>query len=191
VDVVAEDVLIVTGSAEKEKIVPAQIFVFMGVSGAGKATVALAVADALGGSFVEADELHPIKNVETMRAGQPLTDDDRWPWLATVCEEALARTPPVMVSCSALKQSYRSFMASRLPGVVFVHLTGPDDLIRERMAGRRGHFMPVSLLDDQLSILEPPEEGPACHRLHIGATQTETLAKAISICQRHLSAKGA
>ncbi|WP_290894537.1 gluconokinase [Hoeflea sp.] len=164
-----------------------RIFVFMGVSGAGKSTVAKAVADALGGSFVEADELHPAENVETMRAGLPLTDEDRWPWLARVCEEALARAPPVMVSCSALKQSYRSFIASRLPGVVFVHLTGPDDLIRNRMASRSGHFMPVSLLDSQLAILEPPEEGPGCHRISIGGDRTDTIAQAVSICRRHLT----
>lgn len=180
-------VLIVADDGETAELAVAHFFVFMGVSGAGKSTVAKAVADVLGGSFVEADELHPVENVETMRAGLPLTDDHRWPWLARVCEEALARAPPVMVSCSALKQSYRSFIASRLPGVVFVHLTGPDELIRHRMASRSGHFMPVSLLDSQLAVLEPPEEGPACHRLSIGGAQTDTIAQAVSICRRHLS----
>lgn len=166
--------------------VPALFFVFMGVSGVGKSTIAKAVADALGGAFVEADDLHPSGNVERMRAGLPLSDEDRWPWLNEVCDTAMSRTPPVMVSCSALKQSYRNFIASLLPGVVFIHLTGPSDLIRERMASRKGHFMPVSLLDSQLSILEAPDESPTSHCLDITKPQMETVAEAISICRQHL-----
>lgn len=165
-----------------------RFFVFMGVCGVGKSTVAKAVADALDGTFVEADSLHSEENVKAMSEGRPLTDEERWPWLEAVCATALAETPPVTIACSALKARYREFIRSRLPGAVFVHLTGSPEVIRERMTART-HFMSPAMLDSQLSILEPLDEGAGRHTLSIEETRNEVTEKAISICRSHLAAE--
>lgn len=133
--------------------------VVMGVSGVGKSTVGRALAGRLGWEFGEGDALHPTANVARMRAGVPLTDADRKPWLAAVrawIEERAAAGRSVVVSCSALKQRYRDELReARGARVVFAHLDGGAALVRERLAGREGHFMPVSLLASQLADLEP------------------------------------
>lgn len=129
----------------------------MGVSGSGKSTVAGILAGQLGWDLGEGDDMHPEENVAKMAAGEPLTDDDRWPWLETVAswitEHNLAGIPGI-VTCSALKRSYREVLRGQ--HVVFVLLAGDADRIGRRMAMRTGHYMPTSLLDSQLSILEPP-----------------------------------
>lgn len=133
------------------------VLVVMGVSGSGKSTVAHTVAARLGWDFGEGDALHPEANVQKMAAGLPLTDDDRWPWLAAVdgwIERHTAAGRPGIVTCSALKRSYRD--ALRGPEVVFVLLHGSPALLRARMGTRSGHFMPTSLLDSQLATLELP-----------------------------------
>ncbi|HUF96741.1 MAG TPA: gluconokinase [Ilumatobacter sp.] len=132
-----------------------KVFVVMGVSGSGKSTVAAALAERLGCDLAEGDHLHPVENVAKMAAGQPLTDDDRWPWLATVADWIDARTAVGgVVSCSALKRAYRD----RLRGdhVTFVFLRGDRAAIAARLAARRDHFMPAALLDSQFAALEPP-----------------------------------
>ena len=128
----------------------------MGVSGSGKSTVGAAIAEALHVSFIDGDALHPPANIEKMAAGIPLSDSDRWPWLALV-GVALAenRDRGVVVACSALKRSYRDAIRARAPGTRFVLLTGSRTLLAERMNHRPGHFMPSSLLDSQLATLEP------------------------------------
>ncbi|PCN46909.1 carbohydrate kinase [Curtobacterium sp. 'Ferrero'] len=134
----------------------------MGVSGSGKSTLAASVAERLGWEFAEGDAMHPPANVAKMEAGTALTDADRWPWLDVVAEwirSHLDAGAPGVVTCSALKRSYRDVL--RAPGVVFVHVTGDDTLIAERMAGRAGHFMPTSLLASQLATLEPPQDDEA------------------------------
>nr|WP_304044747.1 gluconokinase [Jatrophihabitans endophyticus] len=134
-----------------------QVLVVMGVSGSGKSTVAGLLAGRLGWPFEEGDDLHPAENVAKMAAGHPLTDDDRWPWLQRVrqwIDTELAAGRSGIITCSALKRSYRD--ALRAPGVTFVYLRGPRELIRGRLATRHGHFMPQSLLDSQLADLEPP-----------------------------------
>jgi gluconokinase len=136
------------------------VIVLMGVSGSGKTTVGVPLAQALGGEFVEGDDYHPPANVAKMRQGIPLDDADRRPWLETLAGEIgrwLAAGRTVVLACSALKRSYRAILRDGRPGVRFVHLKGSAPLIRARLAGRRGHYMPASLLDSQLAALEEPE----------------------------------
>ena len=131
--------------------------VIMGVSGCGKSTVGAALSDALGIPYREGDDLHPPANIAKMRAGETLTDADRWPWLDLVAQD-LAAQAPVILGCSALRRAYRDRIRDGAGGpVCFVHLAGSPALIATRMAARSGHFMPASLLDSQFASLEPPE----------------------------------
>lgn len=137
------------------------LVVVMGVSGAGKSTVGIALAGALGVRFVDADGLHPAANVAKMAAGTSLTDADRWPWLDLVgAALADARDSGLVVACSALKRAYRDRIRAASPGVRFVHLDVPRTMLAERVTVRPDHFMPPSLLDSQLDTLEPlaPDE---------------------------------
>lgn len=133
--------------------------VVMGVSGCGKSTVGRLLADMQGLHYVEGDELHPPENVARMAAGIALTDADRHGWLQAVADQLAnptSRAGGVVVSCSALKRSYRDRLRAAAPGLRFVHLHGPQDLLTQRLAQRRGHYMPPSLLQSQLDTLEPP-----------------------------------
>jgi carbohydrate kinase (thermoresistant glucokinase family) len=146
------------------------VLVVMGVSGSGKSTVGRVLADRLGWDFGEGDELHPAPNIAKMAGGHPLIDDDRWPWLARVhewIEEYVTAGRAAVITCSALRRAYRDVL--RGDHVVFVYLAGTRELLIERLAARQGHFMPVSLLDSQLAILEPPEADEQAITLHIGA----------------------
>jgi gluconokinase len=132
--------------------------VVMGVSGSGKSTIAAMLVDRLGWEFAEGDEFHPRANVEKMRAGHPLDDEDRWPWLRSLAawigeHERAGRS--VVVTCSALKRSYRDLLRDGHPSVWFAHLTTDPELIGERLRHRTGHYMPASLLESQLATLEP------------------------------------
>jgi gluconokinase len=132
----------------------------MGVSGCGKSTVGAALANALGGCFIEGDRLHPKENIAAMSVGLPLNDKMRLPWLQAICTAALdssATCRPVVIACSALKRHYRDLLRARLPGLVPVYLDGSLAVLRHRMDQRSGHFMPPSLLASQLSDLEPPD----------------------------------
>lgn len=130
--------------------------VIMGVAGCGKSSVGEALAARLSVPYRDGDDLHPAANVDKMRAGVPLTDEDRWPWLDRVAWE-LAETAPVLIGCSALKRIYRDRIRQGAGGeVTFVHLVGSRDLIAGRMAQRTGHYMPLSLLDSQFAALEAP-----------------------------------
>jgi len=131
----------------------------MGVSGSGKTTIGRALAQALGVAFVEGDELHPQRNVARMAAGVALTDADRGGWLDAIAlglARAAAADESLVVSCSALRRAYRDRMRAAAPGLRFVYLHGAPPLLRQRLAGRRGHYMPASLLPSQLETLEPP-----------------------------------
>jgi gluconokinase len=137
------------------------VVVLMGVSGTGKTEVGTRLAKALGGEFVEGDDYHPPANIEKMRSGVPLDDADRQPWLETLSREIgkwLDAGKTVVLACSALKQRYRDILKAGRPGVRFVHLEGDPDLIRSRLAKRRGHYMPASLLDSQFAALEEPRD---------------------------------
>ena len=132
--------------------------VVMGVSGSGKSTVAAGLVDRLGWEFAEGDDFHPAENVAKMRAGIPLDDEDRWPWLRRLAawigeHERAGRS--VVVTCSALKRSYRDLLREGHPSVWFAHVTADAALLQERVAHRTGHYMPASLLDSQLATLEP------------------------------------
>jgi carbohydrate kinase (thermoresistant glucokinase family) len=133
--------------------------VVMGVSGAGKTTVAQALATRLKWPFVDGDSLHPKANIEKMKSGQPLDDADRVPWLAAIGAWLDARAKadePCVVSCSALKRAYRQTLHGGRPQVEIVYLHGSQALIAQRLATRKGHFMPASLLASQFRDLEPP-----------------------------------
>jgi gluconokinase len=131
------------------------IVVLMGVTGAGKTTVGRLLAARLGCEFIDADDYHPPENVAKMRAGQPLTDADRWPWLARL-NEALYGRAAAVVACSALKASYREALMRGLPDPRLVYLRGSKSVIAPRLAGRHGHYMNPALLDSQFATLEEP-----------------------------------
>jgi ribose 5-phosphate isomerase A len=135
------------------------ILVIMGVSGTGKSTVAQELAARLGWAFEEGDQLHPEANVAKMHAGIPLTDADRQPWLERVAawiDGQRAKKQPGIVTCSALKRAYRQIIIGDRPEVRLVYLRGSKDVIAKHLAGRRGHFMPPSLLQSQIDTLEEP-----------------------------------
>lgn len=139
----------------------------MGVSGSGKTTIAHALAERLGLEMIEGDDHHPPVNVEKMRAGIPLTDEDRRPWLedlAAVLADRHSRRQGTVLACSALKRSYRDILTSAIPPeeAFVIELVADPDTLRDRMASRTGHFMPPDLLDSQLAALEhlqPDERG--------------------------------
>jgi gluconokinase len=135
------------------------VLVIMGVSGCGKSTVGGLLSDRLGWPFEEGDSLHPAANVEKMAAGIPLTDEDRWPWLAKIADwidNRLDAGENGIITCSALKRTYRNMLNRRGSGVEFVYLSVGKAELEERVEHRPGHFMPASLLDSQLETLEPP-----------------------------------
>ena len=156
--------------------------VVMGVAGAGKSTVAEALSRDLGWIMAEADEFHPESNIAKMNSGTPLEDSDRWPWLRSIRDwmSARARTgASTVLTCSALKAEYRKLLSEAEGRVVFLHLEGDAGLLAERMQGRAGHFMPVTLLPSQLATLEPltPEElATGSLRLDITRTPEQLVA---------------
>ncbi len=138
-----------------------QLVLVMGVSGCGKSSVGQGLATRLGWRFVDADDYHPTRNIEKMRAGLALNDDDRMPWLDrlnALLRHSAARGQPVVLACSALKQVYRSRLADRLGLLSVVHLHGDFDTIAARLATRQHRYMPASLLRSQFDTLEPPAD---------------------------------
>jgi gluconokinase len=133
--------------------------IIMGVSGSGKTTIADKLAERLGWTCEDGDKYHPKSNVEKMSAGHPLTDEDRWPWLNAIADEierVCSASGHVVVACSALKRVYRDVLLRGRDDVRFVFLNGTQKLIADRLAARKGHFMPPGLLDSQFRTLEPP-----------------------------------
>ena len=134
--------------------------VVMGVSGSGKSTIAERLAARLGWRFEDGDKYHPPANVAKMSAGHPLTDEDRWPWLQAIADEIdrVCKTGQrAVIACSALKRTYREILVHGRNDVRIVFLNGTQDLIAERLAARKGHFMPPGLLTSQFRTLEPPQ----------------------------------
>jgi carbohydrate kinase (thermoresistant glucokinase family) len=141
---------------------PPVIVVITGVSGTGKTTVGQALAAATSWDFRDADEFHPPANIEKMASGHPLDDTDREPWLASIRDyiaSTLARGESAIVTCSALKESYRQTLGGNSPGLFWVYLHGTPELLRSRLTARPDHFMKADMLDSQLAALEPPAAG--------------------------------
>ena len=133
--------------------------VVMGVSGSGKTTVGDALAKRLGWRYEDGDKFHPATNVAKMSAGQPLTDEDRWPWLRAIAAEIdrlIAAGEHAVIACSALRRAYRDILVHGRGDVRIVYLFGTHALIAERLNHRKGHFMPPGLLASQFATLEPP-----------------------------------
>ena len=129
--------------------------VVMGVCGTGKSTIGIQLADTLDWTYADADDFHPAPNVAKMRAGTPLNDEDRAPWLATL-HDHLRDHPHTVLACSALKARYREILRAAAPEIRFIFLQGDRDLLASRLGSRAGHYMPDSLLDSQLAALETP-----------------------------------
>jgi gluconokinase len=133
----------------------------MGVSGSGKSTIADALAKRIGWSYEDGDKFHPPSNVAKMSAGHPLTDEDRWPWLQAIADEidrVCKAGKHVVIACSALKRAYRDVLVHGRSDVRIVYLKGTEQLIADRLAHRKGHFMPAGLLASQFKTLEPPAQ---------------------------------
>ncbi len=151
-------------AARSWELRPPLTVLIMGVAGTGKTTVGQALAASIGWDFRDADDFHPPANIAKMAAGTPLQDADRAPWLAAIREyiaATLARGENGVVTCSALKESYRQAVVGRSQGVKLVHLHGAPELIRARIGARQGHFMKPEMLDSQLAALEPPQDALA------------------------------
>jgi len=145
----------------------------MGVSGTGKTTVGAMLAGRLRWTYAEADEFHPAANVAKMRAGIPLDDENRWPWLRAIgawIDERAAAGEPAVVTCSALKRRYRDVLRAGRAQVRLIYLDADRELIARRLAARHGHFFPAGLLDSQFSELEPPERDE--HSLTVSVDET-------------------
>jgi gluconokinase len=135
--------------------------VVMGVSGSGKSTIGDKLAARLGWSYEDADKFHPASNVAKMSAGQPLTDEDRWPWLQAIAKEierVCKAGEHAVIACSALKRAYRDILVHGRKDVRIIYLKGSEALIASRLARRKDHFMPPGLLASQFKTLEPPGE---------------------------------
>ncbi|MBV8511288.1 MAG: gluconokinase [Xanthobacteraceae bacterium] len=167
---------------------PRTILVVMGVSGSGKTTIATALAQHLGWPFKDGDELHPAANIAKMRSGHALDDQDRWPWLARIADWIdawQAAGSCGVITCSALKRSYREFLTKGRPAVLFVYLHGDVSLIATRLAPRSGHFMPSDLLASQFAALQEP--GPEEHAIRVEIDQpVSEIVAAIAAALRQL-----
>ncbi len=150
--------------------------VLMGVAGCGKSTIGAALAPKLGATYLDGDDLHPAANVARMARGEPLRDQDRWPWLDLVGARLAQASGPTIIGCSALKRAYRDRIRASAGDVTFVHLSGSRALIAARMAKRTGHFMPLSLLDSQFAALEPPGPDEGALTVDIDRTSDEVVA---------------
>ena len=157
------------------------IVLLMGVCGCGKSTVGRALAKDLSWAFLDADDLHPPSNVEKMASGNPLTDEDRWPWYDRIAAELRQRVASgrhVVLACSALKQAYRDRLA-RAGDLRVVYLKGDAAAIEPRLVSRKGHFMPASLLASQFATLEEPADAIVVDLTQPIAAQVATIARAL------------
>ena len=160
----------------------ARVVVVMGVAGSGKTTVAELLAQRLGVPYAEADEFHPPANIAKMSAGHPLTDEDRWPWLRAIAKwiRQQAAADGGVVTCSALKRSYRDLLREGTSEVWFVHLAGTHALLADRIGHRKGHFMPPALLDSQFADLQPLDPDEPGVTLDVAHTPEELVEAAIA-----------
>jgi gluconokinase len=172
------------------EVTAAPILVVMGVAGTGKSTVAGMLAEHLNWELQEGDDLHPPANVAKMAAGIPLDDEDRWPWLDAIAawiKDKTQRGEPGIVTCSALKRSYRDRL--RGPNVIFVFLNGSRAVIEARMASRKHHFMPIALLDSQLAALEPPGTDENVLAVNLAGTPQEEVAEVLHTLESRIGSR--
>ncbi|MEU5369868.1 gluconokinase [Streptomyces sp. NPDC005951] len=161
------------------------VVVVMGVAGTGKTTIGPLLAAALGVPYAEGDDFHPPANIAKMSAGTPLDDDDRRPWLDAIGAWAHERAGlGGVVSSSALKRFYRDRLRDGAPDALFLHLTGDRALIEERMADRKGHFMPTALLDSQFATLQPLQADEAGVSVDVSGTPEEITQRAVAALRR-------
>lgn len=154
----------------------------MGVSGVGKTAVGTRLAGALGADYLDGDDVHPAENRRRMAQGIPLTDDDRRSWLAAIAArlaEARRTNSGLVVSCSALKRTYREVLRGGDADLIFVHLTGDPALIRQRMMARADHYMPATLLDSQLATLEVPATEEHAWTYNVADTPESIVARIV------------
>jgi gluconokinase len=166
------------------------IAIVMGVSGSGKTTVAAGLARQEGWLLLEGDSFHPSANIAKMKAGIPLTDDDRWPWLQAIAareDELIGAGQSAVVACSALKRAYRDVLIGGRRDAVLVYLRGSRALIAERMKARKNHFMPPALLDSQFATLEEPAEDEHPIIVDIGGPAETAVEAVISQLKERLS----
>lgn len=159
------------------------IHVVMGVSGSGKSTVGAQLASALGVTFLEGDSLHPARNVARMAAGFALSDEDREGWLQALAErirQSHNAGKAMVLSCSALKRSYRDILRQGAPDLQFLYLYGDRELLTARMAARTGHYMPMSLLASQLSTLEVPDSSENAQFLDVANRPEDIVASVVA-----------
>lgn len=159
--------------------------VVMGVSGSGKSTVGDALARRLELPFEDGDDLHPPANVAKMAAGQPLDDEDRWPWLDAVGQWLADHPAGGVVACSALKRVYRDRLREHAASAFFLLLQGDESLLAARLAARRGHFMPTGLLGSQLETLEPLQPDEQGLTVDVGGPIDQTVAAAVAALAQH------
>lgn len=158
----------------------ARVVAVMGVTGTGKTTIGVLLAARLGVPYAEGDDFHTPASVAKMSSGEPLTDEDRWPWLDRIGTWARGRTGHGgVISGSALRRAYRDRVRAAAPGVVFVHLTGDRELIEDRLARRQGHFMRRELLDSQLAALQPLEPDEAGVTVDVSGTPEEITGRVV------------
>lgn len=134
-------------------------YVFMGVSSCGKSSIGAAVAKALETKFIDGDDLHPRSNIIKMKSGSPLNDSDRAPWLERINDAVYSieqKGEEGVIVCSALRRQYRDLIRQNNSKLVFIHLYGDFELVKERMFARKAHFMPIELLKSQFDTLEMP-----------------------------------
>jgi gluconokinase len=157
----------------------ANLIVVMGVSGSGKSSVGEKLAERLDLPFRDADSFHPKANIDKMSAGIALTDEDRWPWLDAIGAALHDAKGGMIVACSALKRVYRDRLRAKVVRPLsFVWLDGSQETIARRLGGRRGHFMPASLLDSQFATLEPPGPDEGVIRISVELPLAEVVATA-------------
>ena len=160
------------------------IVIVAGVSGSGKSTVGAMLAGQLGWRFADADTFHSAANIAKMRAGIPLRDEDRWPWLKAISawmDELIARGEQAVLACSALKRSYRDLLLGGRPSARMIFLAVDREVLAKRLAARHGHFFPGQLLDSQFAALEPPQPGERVVSVAEAAEPAETVASIVAV----------
>ena len=163
-----------------------RLYVVLGVAGSGKTSIGENVAKIIDATYIDGDNYHPQSNIEKMANGEPLNDEDRWPWLEVVANELAQTEGIVLAGCSALKKAYRDFITANTgEPVQFLYLDGSKEMIGERMAARTGHFMPTSLLDSQFATLEVPDNTENAVAIDISGTQDEVVQLIVEAIQRN------